>query len=208
MTAQKQTSRGLWIAFFGPDGVGKSAVIDHLNVSTFRSMTRFHFRPRFRRAEFAGPATMTPHAKPPRGALISIGKFLYWLADCWFGYLVTILPRTRSGGMVVFDRYLSDVLVDPLRYRLPVRSMRFLALLLKFAPQPDLCVLLDVPAEITQGRKQEVSPAESQRQRSAYLKMFDTLPAKLLVDADSPVAEVARRVAVAIRTMEISLSSN
>jgi thymidylate kinase len=208
MTARKQASRGLWIAFFGPDGVGKSAVIDHLNVSTFRSMTRFHFRPRFRRTELARPATTAPHAKPPRGTLISIGKLLYWLADCWFGYLVTILPRTRSGGMVVFDRYLSDILVDPLRYRLPARLMHFLALLLKLVPRPDLCVLLDAPADVMQYRKQEVSPWESERQRSAYLQMFDTLPSKLLVDANSSVSEVARRVTVGIRTMKTSLPSN
>jgi guanylate kinase len=44
--------RGLWIAFFGPDGAGKSAVIEELSgklETSFVGITRFHFRPRFRR---------------------------------------------------------------------------------------------------------------------------------------------------------------
>jgi len=52
-----------------------------------------------------------------------------------------------------------------------------------------------------QRRKNEVSLAESQRQRLAYLAMFQSVPAKLLVNADAPVSQVAHQVSVAVSTL-------
>jgi thymidylate kinase len=109
-----------------------------------------------------------------------------------------VLPVLRSTRLVIFDRYLLDLLVDPVRYRLPARAMHFAAAIVRLAPEPDLCVLLDAPAEQVQQRKQEVSLAESQWQRAAYLNLFRSLPRTLVVNADSPVEEVARNVTTAI----------
>ncbi len=198
---RKSVSPGLWISFFGPDGVGKSAVIEEVKEllgSSFSGVRQFHFRPMSGGRERNRAPVTDPHGQVPRGLFISLAKLLYWLLDCWYGYFAEIRPALRSSGLVIFDRYYPDILVDPLRYRLPEGYRSFARFLASLAPRPDLCVLLDAPAEVVQRRKQEVSPAESQRQRLAYLAMLQSLPNKLVVSADCPVSEVARQVNTAV----------
>ena len=203
-TTSSPTSPGLCIAFFGPDGIGKSAVIEAMKLAvgaTFSSVVQFHFRPMFGRREDR-PPVLDPHAQTPRSLLISSVKLIYWLLDCWYGYFIAIRPARRRSGLVIFDRYYPDILVDPQRYRLPASSLRIASWLAALAPRPDLYVLLDAPAEVVQRRKHEVSLPESQRQRLAYLAVFESMPAKLLVDADAPVNQVAQRVSVALSTLQ------
>jgi hypothetical protein len=202
-TTSSAASLGLCVAFFGPDGIGKSAVIEAMKLevgTTFSSVVQFHFRPMFGRREDR-PPVLDPHAQPPRSLLISSVKLIYWLLDCWYGYFIAIRPARRRSGLVIFDRYYPDILVDPVRYRLPASSLRFARWLTALAPRPDLCVLLDAPAEVVQHRKHEVSLPESRRQRLAYLAMFQSMPATLLVNADAPVNQVALRVGVAVSTL-------
>lgn len=201
MVHRKFVSRGLWIAFFGPDGVGKSTVIEEakkLLESSFSGVTQFHFRPGFCRQGRNRTPVTDPHGQAPRGRFLSLAKLLYWLADCWWGYFAVIRPALRGSGLVLFDRYYPDILVDPRRYRLPDGCRSFARYVVSLAPGPDLCVLLDAPAEVVQRRKQEVSPAESQRQRLAYLALLQSLPGKLVVSADCPVSEIARQVKTAV----------
>jgi hypothetical protein len=116
---------GLWIAVFGPDGAGKSAAIQRLTQElslSFRDIERFHFRPRFRRRWDDSPPVTNPQGKPPRGFLLSVIKLLYWLADYCYGYLALIRPALLNSNLVLFDRYYPDVLVDPVRYRLPAST--------------------------------------------------------------------------------------
>lgn len=202
-TTGSPASPGLCIAIFGPDGIGKSAVIEamKLDVGTaFSAVVQFHFRPMFGRQEARPPVT-DPHGQAPRSLLISSVKLIYWLLDCWYGFFIAIRSARRCSRLVIFDRYYPDILVDPLRYRLPASILRFARLLAAMAPRPDLYVLLDAPADVVQRRKHEVSPAESQRQRLAYLAMFQSMPAKLLVNADAPVNQVARQVSAAVSAL-------
>ncbi len=204
---RKPGPRGLWIAVFGPDGAGKSALIDQLAGkldTAFAGVKRFHFRPMFRGQGTDRPPVIDPHGKPPRSTLVSLCKLIYWLLDCWVGYLFTIRRQVAGSHLVIFDRYLPDILVDPLRYRLPASSLGFARLLAAWAPRPDLCILLEVPAEVVQQRKREVLLAESQRQRTAYLAMFAVLPNTLLVDAGCPLDEVTQQVITAIFAVLIS----
>jgi thymidylate kinase len=199
--ADRLASRGLWIAFFGPDGVGKSAVISQVKVRLaplFGGILQFHFRPRFGRSSVDRPPVTSPHGQSPRALTISLAKLIYWFLDCWYGYLFAILPGVRRSRLVLFDRYYPDSLVDPLRYRLPESCLRFARCLVALVPRPDLCVLLDASTEVVQRRKSEVPFAESQRQRFAYLALFRSLPDTLLVDATLPVSEVAEQVSTAV----------
>lgn len=196
-------ARGLWIALLGPDGVGKSAVIEQLQGQVLpgsEDVTLFHFRPGFRKRAVARPPVTCPHAQRPRSLLVSYGKLIYWLVDCWYGYLAVVLPRKRRDGFVLFDRYYPDILVDPLRYRLPARSRGFAQWITRLAPQPDLYLLLDAPAEVVQHRKSELTLAELHRQRMAYLKMSEQMHTKLLVNANCPVEEVVGNICTAIRS--------
>jgi thymidylate kinase len=148
----------------------------------------------FKRQEQRSFPVTDPHARPPRSLPVSVLKLLYWVVDYWFGYLAVIRPALLSSTLVLFDRYYDDLLVDPKRYRLPVSSLHFARLLARLVPRPDLYVVLDVPAELVQQRKAEVSCAESRRQRIAYLQMFRSLPNALIIDAAEPVDNVTRQM--------------
>jgi thymidylate kinase len=192
---------GLWIAVFGPDGAGKSAAIQRLTQEfslSFRDIEHFHFRPMFRRGCRDSPPVTDPHGKPPRGFLLSILKLLYWLADYWYGYAAVIRPALPNSSLILFDRYYPDVLVDPVRYRLPASTLRFAKLLARLVPLPDLYILLDVPAEVLQQRKPEVTCEESRRQRLAYLQMFHSLPNAFIVDAACSLDDVTQQMKAVI----------
>lgn len=189
--------QGLWVAVLGPDGAGKSAAIQQLMEdlsSHFGEIQRFHFRPMFKRRERHSSPVTDPHGKLPRSLPVSILKLLYWFVDYWFGYLTVIHPALLSSTLIMFDRYYDDLLVDPKRYRLPVSSLHFAKLLARLVPRPDLYIVLDVPAELVQRRKAEVSCAESRRQRIAYLQMFHSLPNAFIIDAAEPLDNVTRQM--------------
>jgi thymidylate kinase len=192
---------GLWIAVFGPDGAGKSAAIQRLTQElslSFCDIEHFHFRPMFRRGCRDSPPVTDPHGKPPRGFLLSILKLLYWLADYWYGYAAVIRPALPNSTLILFDRYYPDVLVDPVRYRLPASTLWFAKLLARLVPLPDLYILLDVPAEVSQQRKPEVTCEESRRQRLAYLQMFHSLPNAFIVDAACSLDDVTQQMKAVI----------
>lgn len=192
---------GTWIALFGPDGAGKSAVIEQVSAQlgpVFQGVSQFHFRPHFAGKALSRPPVTNPHAQTPRGLLISIAKLIYWLVDCWYGYVVFICPNRRRSRLVISDRYYPDILIDPRRYRLPASSLRLAKWLCSLAPRPDLRILLDAPAEVVQNRKAEVSVAESERQRRAYLRMFESVPRSRVINANCFLQAVAEEVSAAV----------
>ncbi len=194
----KVSRPGLWIALYGPDGAGKSAVAKHLRLTIapyFDGVIVHHLRvPLWGAYQPAQPVTQ-PHAQLPRGPVLSYLKLVYMFLQGWLAHLLLTLPCRAAGRLVIFDRYFLDYAVDPRRYRLAAASVRFASLLGRFAPCPDLQFVLDVPAEELQRRKGEVSLGESERQRREYSQRPGSLQNASMVNADRPVAEVATEIA-------------
>jgi thymidylate kinase len=192
---------GCWIAFMGPDGSGKSLVLNavgHEFAPSFRTIRHFHMRPRLigRRATNQGPVT-DPHGQPPRGALASIAKVVDLWLDYILGYLFRILPGLVRTELVLFDRCFYDLLVDSrrIRYGGPPWLLRTAA---RMAPGPDLVILLDAPPEVLRARKQEVSPSEVARQRAAYVELARSLRSAVVVNAAQPAEDVIHDAVAAI----------
>ena len=192
---------GLMVVFLGADGSGKSTVIERVEqdlAPAFRQTQYMHLRPRLGRAASENSTPVVdPHGQPPRNWLTSTLKMFYFLFDYGAGYLWKIYPQLISSTFVLFDRYYQDLLVDSKRYRYG-GSMWLARLVGKLIPKPDLWILLDAPAEVLQGRKQEVPFAETARQQEAYLNLVSHFPNAVIVDSSNPLDEVVADVNKAI----------
>jgi len=187
---------GVSVVFLGPDGAGKSSVIDAIGpklADIFADWTccgfapgLLHFLHRDKRS------SSEPHELPPRSLAVSLVRLAYWFAYHALGFVTLRLALARS-TLVLYDRHFVDILVDQQRYRYggPVRLLR---LLWRFIPKPDLIVLLDAPPDILQARKQEVPFEVTTHQRKAYLALVRTLSNGRIVDASVSRARVANTI--------------
>ena len=194
---QRNSPRGVWIAVLGPDGSGKTSVINQLLDEFTRegrkSALYLHFRPHFFQADAQALPVTDPHGRPPRGPLLSALKLLYYLLDFSLGYALKVRPALGRNRLVVFDRYYDDILVDPARYRYG-GSPHWVRAIGALVPRPHLTVVLDAPVEILQMRKMEVAPEACAEARAGYLALAATLPCTLVVDAARPIEHVVAEV--------------
>lgn len=192
---------GSFVAVYGPDGAGKSTVVDQVAgrlSPVFRRTRVYHLRPHLGRRTWAPGSPVTdPHGKPPRGWWTSVAKAAHWWLDATAGYVLRVRTQLARSTLVIFDRYIDDILVDPRRYRYggPAWVIR---LLRRLTPRPDLTVILDAPVEVLQSRKAEVTPAESERQRLAYRELAERDTPSIVVDAGATLYDVVRQVEGAV----------
>jgi thymidylate kinase len=182
---------GLHIVFLGPDGVGKSTVIEAVKESLTPAFLHYSYQ------TFAPsliptpmqPKKDTPHQLPPRGLVASWVKAAWWCVCYTAGYYASVRPTVARAGLVINHRYLPDAIVDPKRYRYSGPKW-ILKLLWKVAPKPDLLFALDAPADVIQSRKKEVAPAETARQRQGYRAVAEHMPNAHVISTDRPLADV------------------
>ncbi len=186
---------GLWVVFLGPDGSGKSTILDKVAAEiapAFRRTQTFHLRAPLLAHSKSRPV-VDPHGRPPHHSATSLAQLLLNVVRCWLGYLVHVRPALVRSTFVGFDRYYHDVLVDPRRYR--YGGPRWLArLTCAWVPKPDLWIFLDASASVIRARKAEVPLLEIERQRPAYQELVTHLPGGHIVDASRSPDEVAHAV--------------
>jgi thymidylate kinase len=181
---------GLMVVFLGPDGSGKSSVIDQVEqdlAPAFWRTAQYRLRPS--QGKSGGNPVTDPHARPLRGTASSLAKLAFWFADYTLGYTGRTLPQLVRSTFVLFDRYYQDLFVDPARYRYG-GPMSLAHMVGRLVPRPHLFIVLDAPPEVLYARKQEVPIEEIIRQREGYLKLARKLPNRHVVDASKPLEAV------------------
>lgn len=192
---------GILVAVMGPDGSGKSLVIDTLLAQQqdgFRRTRSFHLRPGILGAsEDARAPSSDPHAKPAYGGAKSAVKLAYVATDYLLGYWLKVRPALVRSTFMIFDRYYHDLLVDPRRSRYggPDWLVRLVG---RVVPKPDLMLVLDAAVDVILARKQEVTRAECARQVAAYRALADEHDFVRLIDANQSPADVAASANMAI----------
>jgi thymidylate kinase len=187
---------GIFLVILGPDGVGKSTLVgrlaESLDQAAFNGFHIYHWRPMViaPQKETGVPST-DPHDEPPRGTLGSIVTLFGVLLDYWLGFAFVLRPFLARSGLIVFDRYYHDLLIDPIRYRYggPMWLAEFLG---RFIPPPDLLFLvLDAGDEVILSRKREVPSAELRRQREGYQQFTLGTKRATLINTDQGVEPTA-----------------
>ena len=192
----------MFISFLGCDGSGKSAVIagvtERLRAQGIL-VTLGHWRPQAldRGNEAAAATADDPHGQVPRGVVSSVLKLGWLWLNWWLGWLRFLRARSVD-GVVLFDRYHADLLVDPRRYRYG-GPMWLARLASRLMPQPDVVIFLDAEPEVLLSRKQEVSAEALAAARAKYLELCKSHPRFKVVDASQPLEDVIGEVCEALR---------
>lgn len=167
--------RGLFLSFTGPDGVGKTTVLNligdtYKNVWSDTATEIHHFRPEVlpRIAALLHKAGAVKevdenYAKPHRGnnrnMAGSLFRLFYYILDYQLGYLKKIYPRKFRRQATIYDRYYTDIIIDSQRSNIYL-PYRLIYMLGKLVPQPNYSVLLMADEDRILQRKKELEPWE------------------------------------------------
>lgn len=162
---------GFSVGFTGPDGSGKTTVIDRtierLGDVFASAHAYYHFRPALfgNLGEVAHSAGIKkdvdrnysdPHRGGKTGIVSSLARLGYYSIDYIIGYFAKVKSKTRITRLVIFDRYFTDIICDSRRSRIYL-SPKFLNLWRKlFIPSLDYNVLLTASADTILARKREL----------------------------------------------------
>jgi thymidylate kinase len=165
---------GLGVAVLGPDGAGKSTLVEGLVRS------------------FPLPARSIYLAPFPRGAanrvpVLGLGVRLLRL---WRRWLVGRAHVAR-GRLVLFDRYPLDARVAPRRPLGPAGRLRRWVVG-HAVPSPEVVLVLDVPGPIVHARKGELDPVTLEAERRQYHDLAARLPTAAVLDGTRDPDRVRR----------------
>ena len=194
--------RGAVLSVVGPDGVGKTTLIEALLEDPLGGVPVMNIRnvgilPR--RTAVDVPVT-EPHRDPPYSTPLSLAKLGYVFVDYVLGWYLRVARFVRRGGWVVIQRGWWDMAVDPRRYRLNVPG-RLLSLLARVLPGPDLILVLDAAPEVVFARKTELSLEELARQQKAWRDLLPPGQGRVHLDASRPVEEVIEQARRQLRRL-------
>ena len=164
---------GISIAFLGPDGSGKTTIINGLLDSNlpFRKHNYFHLKPIYPKNK-TQEVTSNPHEFKPYNKVKSYVKLFYFLYQYNVGWIKNIISLKIKSSLIIFDRYFDDLIADNKRYRYggtttSAKVFRF------FIKKPALYFVLITDAEIIHKRKQEVEFEELENQIIKYRNLTD-----------------------------------
>ena len=177
-------SRGLRVAVIGPDGAGKSTLVEGLQ----RTLP---FRTRRIYMGLTG-------GRMRRAQLLRVPGLIFAAqgAVLWARYLQAFL-RSADGQIVLFERYVLDGAVSagtPLSaaQRLSRRVQRWVV------PPVDLVLLLDASGRTMFDRKGEYSSGTLEDWRAQYRKLASSVRNLVVIDAEQPAEAVLKAAQAAI----------
>lgn len=152
------------ISLMGVDGAGKTSLAKIL-IKKNKNFKYLHLKPYILVPDLRR-VIKDPHQQQESSMVISFLRLLGWLISYKFFFL-----KNKIKKIYIFDRYVHDVLIDPLRYKhnLYLVLTKFM---LSFFPKPDLWIFLNPSFKTIKTRKFELSDKELKRQINEYTIFF------------------------------------
>lgn len=165
---------GFSVGFTGPDGSGKTTVIDRtierLGKVFAKAHCYYHFRPALfgNLGDVAHSAGLKkdvdrnysdPHRGGKTGVLSSFARLGYYSIDYIVGYFAKVKSQTRITRLVIFDRYFTDIICDSRRSRIYISPIALNLWRRLFIPSLDYNILLTASADTILARKRELDEA-------------------------------------------------
>ena len=162
------------IVLVGPDGSGKTTLIDMLesdSINIFRSGKNrfkvFHHRPHvlpniahiFKKEineKEVYDLNFNPHSEIVSNPIISFIKLIYYAFDYIIGYLVKLIPIQRKNKFIIFDRYFFDFIVDQKRSAIHLNKNLATLIYKLIIPKPNQVFFIKVDAQKARDRKKEL----------------------------------------------------
>lgn len=166
-----RSNTGFSVGFTGPDGSGKTTIIDLILerlAPVFRTAYRYyHFRPALfgNLGEVAHSAGVKkevdrnysqPHRGGKTGKMSSMVRLLYYSLDYIVGYWLKVKSVTRITRLVIFDRYYTDIICDSRRSRIYLNYKFLYGFGKLFIPSLDYNILLTAGTDTILARKREL----------------------------------------------------
>ena len=201
-----RSNTGFSVGFTGPDGSGKTTVIDQILerlAPVFRTAHKYyHFRPALfgNLGEVAHSAGLKkevdrdyskPHRAGKTGAFSSFARLLYYSIDYIIGYFVKVKSVIRITRVVIFDRYYTDIICDSRRSRIYL-NYKFLYWFGKlFIPSLNYNILLTARSETILARKRELDEEGIRRINKRIDYLADKKGYKKILNEQTPEVAVA-----------------
>jgi thymidylate kinase len=173
--------RGVSVAVLGPDGAGKSTLVEGLAAAVPLPSTTIYMG-------LTGGALRHVRRLRVPGVVFAGSALVIW------SRYVRAWVHMRRGRLVMFDRYVYDGAAPP-GYAAGPLELLGRRLSTHLCPAPDLVLLLDAPGAIMYARKGEYDAATLERWRQRFLARCRRLRHVEVLDASLP-APVVRALAI------------